>query len=119
MGARLRAHGLQKALALPPPGLAFGVAQANILERARTAAGRGSYFDFLEFEKSPSKPDTQYPGALPPLCAGQQLKRIDAETLPVRWARHEAMARRTWALTAEAMTARHPSIDPGPEGYRS
>jgi aspartate aminotransferase-like enzyme len=43
--------GSQKALALPP-GLAFGVAQPNVLERARERSDRGIYFDFLEFEKN-------------------------------------------------------------------
>jgi aspartate aminotransferase-like enzyme len=43
--------GSQKAFALPP-GLAFGVAQPNVLERAKTKTDRGIYFDFLEFEKN-------------------------------------------------------------------
>ncbi|HQR17480.1 MAG TPA: alanine--glyoxylate aminotransferase family protein [Gemmatimonadales bacterium] len=111
--------GSQKALALPP-GLAFGVAQPNILERARAQKGRGIYFDFLEFEKFTLQNQTPSTPAVSLLFAlAKQLERIDQETLPVRWARHEAMAKRTWAW-AEEMTARGVPVSVlAPEGYRS
>jgi predicted phosphoserine aminotransferase len=97
--------GSQKAMALPP-GLAFGVAQPNLLERAKAQKGRGIYFDFLEFEKFTLQNQTPNTPAVSLLYAlAKQLERIDQETLPARWARHEAMAKRTWAW-ADAMTAR-------------
>ena len=97
--------GSQKAMALPP-GLAFGVAQPGLLDRARGQKGRGIYFDFLEFEKFTLQNQTPNTPAVSLLFAlAKQLEHIDAETLPVRWARHEAMARRTWAWAYE-MTAR-------------
>lgn len=111
--------GSQKAMALPP-GLAFGVAQPNILERAKAARGRGIYFDFLEFEKYALQNQTPNTPAVSLLYAlAAQLERLDAETMPTRWARHEAMARRTWAW-ADEMTARGiPVRVLAPEGQRS
>ena len=49
--------GSQKALALPP-GMALGVAQTSALERARGNTNRGTYFDFLDFEKNIEKNQT-------------------------------------------------------------
>lgn len=93
--------GSQKALALPP-GLAFGVAAEPLLARARANPGRGVYFDFLEFEKSCAANQTPNTPALSLLYAlAAQLERIDAEGIEVRWARHAAMARRTWEWVAE------------------
>jgi aspartate aminotransferase-like enzyme len=111
--------GSQKALALPP-GLSFGVAQPNLLERARTQRSRGIYFDFLEFEKFTLQNQTPNTPAVSLLYAlARQLERIDAETLPVRWARHEAMARRTWEW-AQQMTERGVPIGVlAPAGHRS
>jgi len=111
--------GSQKAFALPP-GLAFGVAQPNLLERAKAATGRGVYFDFLEFESYTLKNQTPNTPAVSLLYAlGEQVRRIDEETMPVRWARHEAMARRTWAW-ADEMTGRGiPMSVLAPPGHRS
>ncbi|MEZ4411999.1 MAG: alanine--glyoxylate aminotransferase family protein [Gemmatimonadales bacterium] len=111
--------GSQKALALPP-GLAFGVAQPNILERAKAKEGRGVYFDFLEFEKFTLKNQTPNTPAVSLLYAlDKQLERIDAETMPGRWDRHNAMAMRTWAW-ADEMTARGiPVRVLAPEDFRS
>jgi predicted phosphoserine aminotransferase len=111
--------GSQKALALPP-GLTFGVAQPAMLERARTKRDRGTYFDFLEFEKYAAQNQTPNTPAVSLLYAlAAQLERIDHETIEARWARHEAMARRTWAWT-EAMSARGlPMRILAPEGARS
>src|SRR5690606_25982355 len=53
--------GSQKALALPP-GLAFGVASARMLERSAASPQKGFYFDLEQFEanarkyQSPSTP---------------------------------------------------------------
>jgi aspartate aminotransferase-like enzyme len=87
--------GSQKALALPP-GLAFGVAQEPLLERARSASGRGIYFDLVEFEhyiKLNQTPNTPVVSLLYALDV--QLARIERETIEARWDRHAAMARRT------------------------
>lgn len=111
--------GSQKALALPP-GLALGVAQPGLLERAKMAKDRGIYFDFLEFEKYALQHQTPNTPALSLLYAlARQLERIEAESLEARWARHEAMARRTWAW-AEEQTARGVPVSVlAPAGHRS
>ncbi len=111
--------GSQKAFALPP-GLAFGVAQPNLLERAARATGRGVYFDFLEFESYTLKNQTPNTPAVSLLYAlAEQVAHIDRETMPARWARHESMARRTWAW-ADEMTARGlPMRVLAPAGHRS
>ena len=84
--------GSQKALALPP-GLAFGVANARVLARAERKTDRGTYFDFLEFEKSIGKNQTPNTPALSLFYAlDEQLRRIQAEGIANRWARHAAMA---------------------------
>ena len=111
--------GSQKAFALPP-GLAFGVAQPNMLERAKANPARGIYFDFLEFEKNIQKNQTPNTPAVSLLFALQaQMQRIAAEGIEARWARHEAMARRTWEWVDE-MSARGVAMSVlAPEGYRS
>lgn len=111
--------GSQKALALPP-GLAFGVAQPSILERARLNPARGSYFDFVEYEKNFAKNQTPNTPAISLFFAlAVQLDRIAREGLEARWARHTAMAERT-AEWVEEMTARGiPLSILAPEGYRS
>lgn len=111
--------GSQKAFALPP-GLAFGVANDQALERAGKTQNRGVYFDLLEFESYIRENQTPNTPALSLLNAlAYQVDRIDAETIEVRWARHTAMAERTWRF-AEEMRAR--GIDMSvlaPAGYRS
>jgi aspartate aminotransferase-like enzyme len=111
--------GSQKALALPP-GLAFGVAQENILVRAAAAKHRGVYFDFLEFEKYAKNNQTPNTPALSLLYAlAAQLEHIEAETIEARWARHAAMARRT-AEWVDEMRARGFAMRVlAPEGFRS
>lgn len=89
--------GSQKALALPP-GIALGVAQPAALERAGQVEHRGTYFDFLDFEKNILKNQTPNTPALSILHALRaQLGRIAAEGIEARWARHRAMAERTWS----------------------
>lgn len=111
--------GSQKALALPP-GLALGVASVRALERARHTTHRGIYFDLLEFESYIRKNQTPNTPALSLLYAlAAQVVRIETETIEGRWARHRAMAERTWTW-AEEMQGR--GIDIGilaPDGYRS
>jgi aspartate aminotransferase-like enzyme len=94
--------GSQKALALPP-GLALGVASERMLARAETLAGRGQYFDLLEFERFAAKDQTPTTPALSLVYAlDAQCRRIAAETMPGRAARHEAMMRRCHAWAMEA-----------------
>lgn len=111
--------GSQKALALPP-GLAFGVAQETVLQRAEAKPARGIYFDLLEFERNIRKQQTPNTPAVSLLYAlAAQLQRIGAETMEARWARHEAMARHTWAWV-DAMRDRGVALEVlAPEGYRS
>jgi predicted phosphoserine aminotransferase len=93
--------GSQKAFALPP-GLAFAVAQQNILERAGAQKNRGIYFDFVEFERNIQKNQTPNTPAVSLLYAlAEQCRYIEEEGLENRLARHRAMAERTWAWCDE------------------
>ncbi len=111
--------GSQKALALPP-GLAFAVAHPRVLERARGIAARGTYFDLLEFEAYAAKHQTPNTPAVSLLYAlAAQLARIERETIPARWARHAAMAERTWGWVDEMRDRGAPLAVLAPRGYRS
>jgi aspartate aminotransferase-like enzyme len=111
--------GSQKALALPP-GLALGVASERVLERAKSKPDRGVYFDFLEFEKYVQQNQTPNTPALSLIYAlSAQLERITAETVEGRWARHRAMAERTWSWVEEMRAGGTPLSILAPEGYRS
>ena len=111
--------GAQKALALPP-GLAFAVAQEHVLRRAEARRDRGVYFDFLEFEAGARKRQTPNTPAISLFFAlAAQLERILDETIEARWARHEAMARRTWEWVDEMRAAGVPLEVLAPEGFRS
>jgi aspartate aminotransferase-like enzyme len=111
--------GAQKALALPP-GLAFGVAQAPLLERARRKPDRGIYFDFIEFERNIQGNQTPNTPAISLLyAAAAQVEAIRRETLAARWARHADMAARTHAWV-EAMRAKGVPLEIlAPAGFRS
>lgn len=111
--------GSQKAFALPP-GLSFGVAQPNVLERAKTKTDRGIYFDFIEFENSIQKNQTPNTPAISLLFALMaQLESISEETIERRWERHAEMASRTYAWVDE-MKARGIGLDIlAPPAYRS
>jgi predicted phosphoserine aminotransferase len=111
--------GSQKSFALPP-GLAFGVAQPPMLERAKAKTDRGTYFDFLEFEKNIQGNQTPNTPALSLMYAlAAQLDFIRAETIEGRWERHRAMASRTYAWVEE-MNTRGVALDiMAPEGHRS
>ena len=111
--------GSQKCLALPP-GLAFGVAQERLLKRAAAKPDRGVYFDFLAFEKNIQKNQTPNTPAVSLIYAlAEQVAWIERETLESRWARHEAMARRTWAWVDEMRERGVELSIVAPEGYRS
>jgi predicted phosphoserine aminotransferase len=93
--------GSQKSFALPP-GLAFGVAQESVLERAQSKKDRGIYFDFLEFERNIRKNQTPNTPAVSLLYALKaQLEWIEEEGMRARIARHREMAERTWAWCEE------------------
>jgi aspartate aminotransferase-like enzyme len=111
--------GSQKALALPP-GLAFAVAQPNVLARAKAKTARGIYFDLLEFESYIVKNQTPNTPAISLMYAlDAQLKRIERETIEARWERHAAMARRTTEWVA-GMHDRGIAIEMlAKEGFRS
>ncbi len=111
--------GSQKAFALPP-GLAFGVAQPAVLERAESSRTRGLYFDILEFERNLEKSQTPNTPAVSLMyAAAVQVEAIRQEGIENRWARHRSMAERTYAWVAEAK-GRGLELDIlAPEGYRS
>jgi aspartate aminotransferase-like enzyme len=106
--------GVQKALALPP-GLAPFAVSAAALERAKTTANRGYYFDFLEFDKNAAKSNTPSTPSISIIFGLQfQLEQIAAEGLANRHARHAA----TNAMI-HAWGARHGFQHFAPEGRRS
>jgi aspartate aminotransferase-like enzyme len=111
--------GSQKALALPP-GLAFCTANERIMERAQNSKMRGIYFDLVEIHSSWKKhqcPNTPAVSLLFALDA--QLERIMVEGMEARWARHAAMAKRTWDWVDEQRGAGRDIRVLAPEGYRS
>ena len=99
LGIDVLLAGTQKAWALPPGLAVFAVSQ-RALDRAATVAGRGYYFDFLEFKKNHDKNMTPSTPAIP-LIYGlkHQLERFEQEGLENRYARHQQMAEttRAWA----------------------
>ncbi len=111
--------GSQKCFALPP-GLAFGVAQPNILERAKTRNDRGIYFDLVEFEKNILKNQTPNTPAVSLFYAlDEQLKAIRQEGIEARWARHLSMAQRTYRWVQEMADRGYGLEVLAPDGYRS
>ena len=112
--------GSQKALALPP-GLALATASPRALERAASIPARSYYFDVLEFDRRSGEHQTTNTPAVNLFYALEaQLRRVDAEGLENRWARHEEMAHRTWSwvdqLAADTGLGFEVLADPG---YRS
>jgi len=113
--------GSQKAVAVPP-GLAFAVASERALARAAEVENRGYYFDLLKFEKNlvergqtPNTPAVSFIYALE-----SQLGAILDEGIDRRWARHDAMAERTWQWVedlADRTGAGYRML--APSGYRS
>jgi aspartate aminotransferase-like enzyme len=111
--------GSQKALALPP-GLALAVAHPRALQRATATSNRGIYFDLVEFESYALKRQTPNTPALSLLYAlAGQVARIDKEGIETRWARHQAMAERTWRWADEISAKGVRMSVLAPAGYRS
>ena len=111
--------GSQKALALPP-GLAFCAANERIMERAKASKMRGLYFDLVEIHSSWTKhqsPNT--PGVSLLYALDAQLEHMMSEGMEARWARHAAMAQRTWRWVDEQRAAGRDLRVLAPEGYRS
>jgi aspartate aminotransferase-like enzyme len=87
----------QKALAIPA-GLAFAVASPDYLARAKSATGKGRYFDVADFEKFAAVHQTPTTPALHLLYAlDVQLRNIHIEGMERRWERHIAMRDATLA----------------------
>lgn len=83
--------GSQKAFALPP-GLAFGVASAELLELAATAQNRGVYFDIVEMDRYAQGNQVPATPAFSLLYALEvQLESIGREGIENRWQRHREM----------------------------
>ncbi len=98
--------GSQKGMALPP-GLAFGVASQRAYDRSLDISGRGLYFSFESFEGAAAKCQTaNTPAASLLFALDGQLERIESEGLEARWARHRAMAERTWRWVDEMRESR-------------
>ncbi len=89
----------QKAFALPP-GLAFCSVSERALEKARSVAGRGYYFDFLEMDKYLQRSQTP---STPPMsllfALDRQLTDMMKEGMEKRFNRHLNMRHETinWA----------------------
>lgn len=87
--------GVQKAFGLPPGLTVFAVSQ-KALDKARTTPNRGYYFDFIEFEKNDQKHNTPSTPCISLIFAlRHQLKKMFAEGLENRYARHRRMAQAT------------------------
>lgn len=111
--------GSQKAFALPP-GLAFGVASARMIERAAKVPNRGYYFDLVAFQAAHEKWSPHITPALSTIYACQvQVKRMLAEGIEKRWARHRKMAERTWAWVDEMKGKKAGLSVFAPKGFRS
>ena len=96
-GADFLFTGSQKAIGLPP-GLAFGVASARFVDRARTIDDRGCYLDVLDLLRAAEESRFPQTPALPVVYALEaQLERIAREGLAARFARHRAMRERVEA----------------------
>jgi predicted phosphoserine aminotransferase len=111
--------GAQKALALPP-GLGFAVVQEPVLERAAANPTRGLYFDALAFEKNLERDQAPNTPAISLMyAAALQMEAILEEGIDARWARHRAMAERTYRWVEERRDAGVPLGIFAPDGYRS
>ena len=83
----------QKGMGLPPGLTVFAVSE-RAMERAKKKSYRGTYFDFLEYERNArERQSTPFTPSVPLVYAlDAQLDHIlDEETLEVRWQRHVAM----------------------------
>jgi aspartate aminotransferase-like enzyme len=83
------------------------VASQRAYEWSLETPGRGVYFSFEALEAAVAKDQTANTPAVSLLYAlDAQLQEIEAEGLEARWARHRAMAERTWRWVDE-MRVRH------------
>jgi aspartate aminotransferase-like enzyme len=101
---------VQKGLALPPGFAVFSLSE-KALQRARTVADRGYYFDFLVFEEYGLKSQTPTTPSIPHLYGlDRQFDRITSEGLENRWERHRRMAElsQAWAQSRFACFAEAP-----------
>lgn len=83
----------QKGMGLPPGLTVFAVSE-RAMERARSQTYRGTYFDFLEYERNArDRQSTPFTPAIPLVYAlDAQLDYIlEDETLERRWSRHVEM----------------------------
>jgi predicted phosphoserine aminotransferase len=105
---------VQKCLALPP-GFSMCSVSSRALERSARRAGKGYYLDFVRLK---SCFDRRMPMATPSIshmfALQAQMRRIEAEGLESRYARHRAMADRVrdwggrrFALFAEPSARSH------------
>ncbi len=109
----------QKAFALPP-GLGFAVVQEPVLDRARDMTDRGLYYDILAFEKNLAKNQAPNTPAISLMyAAAAQMADILEEGIENRWARHRAMAERTYAWVDEMRGRGFELGILAPEGFRS
>jgi aspartate aminotransferase-like enzyme len=111
--------GSQKAIALPP-GLAFCTANERVMERAKASKMRGLYFDLVEIHSSWVKHQSPNTPAVSLLYAlDAQLEQMMKEGMEARWARHAAMASRTWGWVDEQRGKGRDIKVLAPAGYRS
>jgi aspartate aminotransferase-like enzyme len=112
--------GSQKAFALPA-GLAFAVASAEFVERAKRVPDRGFYFDVVQYDKYAEKNQTPTTPATSLLYALEaQMGDVGREGIERRWERHLAM--RDATVDWVAGVAKRRGIDIGvvaAEGARS
>lgn len=112
--------GSQKAFALPA-GLAFAVASAEFVERAKKVLDRGFYFDVVQYDKYAEKNQTPSTPATSLLYALEaQMGDMGREGIEQRWERHLAM--RDATIDWVESVAKRRGIDIGvvaPEGSRS
>jgi aspartate aminotransferase-like enzyme len=112
--------GSQKALALPA-GLAFAVASAEYIERAKRVQNRGFYFDILQYDAFAEKHQTPSTPATSLLYALEaQMGDIGREGIERRWDRHIAMRDATleWVAGMPERRGVHLGVI-APEGSRS
>jgi aspartate aminotransferase-like enzyme len=114
LGIDVLLTGSQKALAMPPGLALFSVSQKG-LERAAKTAGRGYYFDFVEFQKNQAEDMTPSTPSISHIYALEsKLEDIFNEGITNRHARHAA----TNALVHDWVRNNGFEFF-APEGYRS
>ncbi len=94
--------GSQKAIAVPP-GLALAVASPRMIERAKSLTERGAYLDLPTFHEAftQGQPGPNTPAVSLFFQLEAQLKRIMAEGMEKRWARHQQLLETTEKWVAE------------------